>query len=218
MINLTHSCLLSNNVEKMRQFYADLLGFKPQVDNQGYAEFQMDGRSVLSIFDISVHNGMALEPAKVSGSQNIILEFEVSGIEVEYRRVEEMGVKIVKPLTTQAWGNTSFWFRDPDGKLLNFYCKENSDKKESLSCCGTDCSTCDCFSDICEGCNQSEGKVFHSPEGCPIYSCAKKDNAYKNCGECAKAPCSIWYDTRDPKFSDEEFEENIAGRIDALNK
>ena len=215
MINLTHSCLLTDNVVKMRRFYIDLLGFKPQVDNQGYVEFQMNGNSVLSIFDISVHNEMALEPAKVSGSQNIILEFEVSDIEAEYRRVEGMNVNIVKPLTTQAWGNTSFWFRDPDGNLLNFYCNE---KKKNLSCCGTDCSSCEYFSNICEGCNQLKGKVFHSPEGCSIYNCAKRDNTYKNCGECSKVPCSIWYNTRDPKFSDEEFKKNIADRIDALNK
>ncbi len=124
MINLTQSCLLTDDVKKLRQFYLELFGFKPQVDNQGYVEFQMDGNSVLAIFDLAVYNRMALEPAKISGSQNIILEFEVSDIEAEFRRVEGMHVKIVKPLTTQAWGNTSFWFRDPDGNLLNFYCKD----------------------------------------------------------------------------------------------
>lgn len=124
MVNLTHSCLLTDDVEKMRKFYMELLGFKPQVDNQGYVEFQMDGNAVLSIFDISVHNGMALEPAAISGSQNIILEFDVDDIEAEFKKVEGMDAKIVKPITTQAWGNTSFWFRDPDGNLLNFYCKK----------------------------------------------------------------------------------------------
>lgn len=124
MINLTHSCLLTDDVEKMRKFYMELLGFQPQVDNQGYVEFQMEGNAVLSIFDISVHNGMALEPATISGSQNIILEFDVDDIEAEFKKVEGMDAKIVKPITTQAWGNTSFWFRDPDGNLLNFYCKK----------------------------------------------------------------------------------------------
>lgn len=43
MINLTHSCLLTDDVEKMRQFYMELLGFKPQVDNQGYWFRDPDG-------------------------------------------------------------------------------------------------------------------------------------------------------------------------------
>ena len=31
----------------------------------------------------------------------------------------------------------------------------------------------------------------------------------QNCGECGDVPCKIWFDTRDPKFSDEEFSENL---------
>ena len=40
----------------------------------------------------------------------------------------------------------------------------------------------------------------------------------QNCGECGEVPCKIWFDTRDPKFSDEEFNENIAMRVQALKK
>jgi catechol 2,3-dioxygenase-like lactoylglutathione lyase family enzyme len=32
-----------------------------------------------------------------------------------------MGCEIAKPVTTQEWGNRSFYFRDPDGNLVNFY-------------------------------------------------------------------------------------------------
>lgn len=39
---------------------------------------------------------------------------------------------------------------------------------------------------------------------------------YKNCGECEAAPCEIWMKTRDPKFSDEEFAENVKTRMDML--
>lgn len=40
----------------------------------------------------------------------------------------------------------------------------------------------------------------------------------QNCGKCGEVPCKIWFDTRDPKFSDEEFNENIAMRVQALKK
>jgi Fe-S oxidoreductase len=39
---------------------------------------------------------------------------------------------------------------------------------------------------------------------------------YNHCGKCEKAPCDIWRSTRDPKFTDEEFEENIRERITNL--
>jgi catechol 2,3-dioxygenase-like lactoylglutathione lyase family enzyme len=86
----------------------------------------------------------------------------------------------------------------------------------NISVCGTDCSTCGCYGTMCSGCNACEGKVFHAPEGCAIYRCTIGEKHLKNCGECKEAPCSIWRNTRDPKYSDEEFEQNIAARMQSF--
>ena len=42
-----------------------------------------------------------------------------------------------------------------------------------LSVCGTDCSACPLHGNLCAGCNEACGKVFHAPEGkpCQIYGC-----------------------------------------------
>lgn len=40
----------------------------------------------------------------------------------------------------------------------------------------------------------------------------------QNCGECGQIPCKIGFDIGDPKFSDEEFKENIAMRLQTLKK
>lgn len=84
-----------------------------------------------------------------------------------------------------------------------------------ISVCGSDCSACYCYGNVCNGCNEAEGKVFHMPEGevCPIYECTVITNRYGHCGECEELPCHIWRSTRDPKFTDEEFEENIRERV-----
>lgn len=89
----------------------------------------------------------------------------------------------------------------------------------NLSVCGTDCSECYCYGKMCTGCNECEGRVFHA-EGktCAIYDCTVHDKALKNCGECQKAPCDIWMKTRDPKYSDEEFDQNVKMRIQALRQ
>ena len=84
-----------------------------------------------------------------------------------------------------------------------------------LSVCGTDCGNCGCYGDLCKGCNECDGKVFHSPEGCAIYSCVQSKGR-KDCGECPEIPCEIWRKTRDPQFSDEEFEKSISDRVKAL--
>jgi catechol 2,3-dioxygenase-like lactoylglutathione lyase family enzyme len=55
----------------------------------------------------------------------MILEFNVDDINEEYERIKGMDIEIVKELSTQAWGNTSFYFRDPDGNLIDFYENDN---------------------------------------------------------------------------------------------
>lgn len=86
---------------------------------------------------------------------------------------------------------------------------------EALSCCGTRCSECSCYGTMCKGCNESEGKVFHAPEGqaCPIYECSVNQKKQKNCGGCQNLPCDIWRNTKDPSMSDEQFENNIRQRV-----
>lgn len=91
----------------------------------------------------------------------------------------------------------------------------------SISCCGSDCSQCYCYGNMCKGCNECEGKVFHAPAGqaCSIYDCVVNTNKLSHCGKCdKKMPCEIWVKTRDPKFTDEEFEQNIAERMANLKK
>lgn len=89
-----------------------------------------------------------------------------------------------------------------------------------LSCCGTDCGGCECYGNLCKGCNESEGKVFFVQEGqaCPIYECVINRKRFKNCGNCREVPCSVWKNTRDPKYTDKEFAENIEARLRALRE
>lgn len=91
-------------------------------------------------------------------------------------------------------------------------------RSSKISVCGTDCSTCYCYKKMCNGCSACDGKVFHSPEGCAIYDCVIHGKNLKHCGECKELPCSIWRATRDPKYSDEEFEKNISERMCMLEK
>lgn len=121
MINLTHSCLITDNVKRLRDFYERLLEMPPQFDGEAYVEFQT-ANSVLAIFDLSEQNKMMTSgSAEPCANQSIILEFRVENAEREFERIRQMGVEIIKPVTTQAWGNTSFWFKDVDGNFINFY-------------------------------------------------------------------------------------------------
>ncbi len=56
-----------------------------------------------------------------SGTGRYTIEIEVDDVDVQYERLRELGVQVIKPPTTQKWGRRSVWFRDPDGNIVNFY-------------------------------------------------------------------------------------------------
>ena len=90
---------------------------------------------------------------------------------------------------------------------------------KSVSCCGTDCSACEYRTTLCGGCNETGGMPFHcETEPCSIYKCVILEKGLKNCAQCREVPCGIWQETRDPRFSDEAFAENIRQRLELLKK
>lgn len=99
--------------------------------------------------------------------------------------------------------------------VLAGFSKKRQREILGLTCCGTECGDCGFYGKNCQGCNALDGKVFHAPKGraCPIYQCCVRQKKYAACGECEELPCKIWRETRDPQFSDAEFEESIAMRV-----
>lgn len=95
---------------------------------------------------------------------------------------------------------------------------ESAAPVESLSCCGLECHRCEYHGELCEGCNESLGNVFHAPKGraCPIYECAVHQKKYPDCGACGDLPCQIWRNTKDPALPEDEFERGIQERVERL--
>ena len=90
-----------------------------------------------------------------------------------------------------------------------------------LSVCGVNCSNdCRAYDRECGGCNELGGRVswavFYGKEHCPIYECVR-EKGLTSCGDCGQAPCQVWYDTRNPDASDEEFEADLNSRLKNLS-
>ena len=102
--------------------------------------------------------------------------------------------------------------------VLSSFSKKRQREILKLSSCGTECDKCSFYGDMCKGCNECQGKVFHAPKGkaCPIYACSVNSKKLRNCSQCKELPCAIWRETRDPQLSDEAFEKNIAERVTNL--
>lgn len=102
--------------------------------------------------------------------------------------------------------------------MLNTFSKKQQRLVLGISSCGLECSACGYYKKECEGCSESQGKVFHEPPGqaCPLYACAVQKHRYVSCAECQELPCLLWREVWDPGLSEEEFEASIKERTERL--
>ncbi|MBE0431246.1 MAG: DNA alkylation repair protein [Dehalococcoidia bacterium] len=86
--------------------------------------------------------------------------------------------------------------------------------------CGWHCTGCSYYGQGCPGCRETGGKPFWTAtsdiEACPVYLCCAEQEGLEHCGLCPQLPCETFAKWRDPSMSDEESEESLAERINAL--
>jgi catechol 2,3-dioxygenase-like lactoylglutathione lyase family enzyme len=117
---LAHTCLITNNVKRLVEFYEPILGLKAKWSGGDYAEFPT-GAAVLAIFSAEAQEKYIPGSAEAGTNKRMVLEFAVADVDQEYRRLRNLVKDWVKPPTTQPWGTRSLYFRDPDGNLVDFY-------------------------------------------------------------------------------------------------
>jgi uncharacterized glyoxalase superfamily protein PhnB len=117
---LMHTCLITDNVKRLVEYYEPVLAAKAKWSGPDYAEFET-GVGVLAIFSAHAQEKYIPGSAEAARNRSAILEFQVADVDAEYRRLHGLVTTWVKPPTTQPWGTRSIYFRDPDGNLVDFY-------------------------------------------------------------------------------------------------
>ncbi len=117
---LVNTCLITNNVKQLTNFYEKVLRISAKQSSAEYAEFPT-GVGVLAIFSAKAQEQYIPRSAQADTNKSAILEFEVDDVDQEYARLQSIVTDWVKDPTTQPWGTRSFYFRDPDGNLVDFY-------------------------------------------------------------------------------------------------
>ena len=117
---LVNTCLISDHVKRLADFYESVLLVKPKWSGEDYVEFPT-GAGTLAIFSEAAQEKYISGSAEGAKNRSAILEFKVANPDKEYRRLQSLVKDWVKPPTTQPWGTRSIYFRDPDGNLVNFY-------------------------------------------------------------------------------------------------
>lgn len=118
-MKLAGICLITKDVGRLRAFYENALGAQATGDDT-HTEISTQGAG-LAIFSEEGMEGMAPGSTQGIGCGSVTLMFEIQGVDEAYARVHALGAGIVKPPQTHPWGSRAFWFRDPDGNIVDFY-------------------------------------------------------------------------------------------------
>jgi catechol 2,3-dioxygenase-like lactoylglutathione lyase family enzyme len=117
---LINTCLITNDVERLAAFYAQVLNMKPRRVDATYVDFPT-GTGVLALFAAEAQEKYIPGSAMPGQNHSAILEFKVTDVDQEYARLHDLVKHWVKQPTTQPWGTRSIYFRDPDGNLVDFF-------------------------------------------------------------------------------------------------
>ena len=118
MAKLVGVCLVTSNVPVLVDFYTKVLGVKAEGDDV-HAVLSTEGAGI-AIFSAEGMESMAPRSMQGTGYGSFITMFEVEDVDAEYERLKALDVEFVMLPTTHPWGARSFWFRDPDGNIVDF--------------------------------------------------------------------------------------------------
>jgi catechol 2,3-dioxygenase-like lactoylglutathione lyase family enzyme len=118
--SLIYTCLITNDVKQLTDFYRRVLQVKPRASGESYVEFPTDA-GTLAIFGAAAQEKYIPGSAQAGQNRSAILEFNVANVDLEYSRLQGIVKVWVKPPTTQPWATRSIYFRDPDGNLVDFF-------------------------------------------------------------------------------------------------
>jgi catechol 2,3-dioxygenase-like lactoylglutathione lyase family enzyme len=117
---IDYTVIFVRDIDAMRRFYEDVLGFGLLRElSPGWIEYRV-GENTLALAKPRL---TAADVPTPSGSASLQLAFKVSAAEVDQCADElvRQGVSLLSPPTDQAFGHRTMFFRDPDGNLLEVF-------------------------------------------------------------------------------------------------
>ena len=111
-------CLITEDVSRLTEFYRRVLQTTADGDDT-HATIDTKGAGI-SIFSRNGMENMVAGSTENTGNSRHTLVFEVEDVDAEFERLNEMDVDFLMLPTTQPWGCRAFWFRDPDGNIVDF--------------------------------------------------------------------------------------------------
>jgi len=125
--------IVTANIKQSVAFYEKAMGLTAQWYTEDFAELKTTTITIAigSTQTMKMFGSEHLTESK--SATNIIIEFLVSNVDVEYERIKTLTNKIVQEPTTMPWGNRSLLFCDPDGNLINFFTPVSTEALQKFS-------------------------------------------------------------------------------------
>ncbi|MGY0036613.1 VOC family protein [Pedobacter sp. NJ-S-72] len=110
----------ANDLQAMKKFYEENLGWKPVVENKDIVFYQMNG----FLFSIGKRKDLADfigVPTEGRGFRAVTIGYNVptaQEVTVIYEKLKAKGVKILKAPTIPPFGGLFFYFEDIEGNII----------------------------------------------------------------------------------------------------
>ena len=120
--NLDYVILLCEEIESMRHFYHEVLGFPIYRDEATGRDRWIEMRVGAVLLTLR-YRGRPYDGPDLPGSAKIQLAFRVTPSEVDtcYTELMSQGVEILEAPRRQDWGHKTLFFKDPEGNILEIY-------------------------------------------------------------------------------------------------
>ncbi len=110
-----HSVVIwTEDVSRLLPFYRDVLGLKPQIENEGFVAFEASSGAALALGAHSEVKGRSQDPYRM------MVDLQVDDCQAEYERLSKQGVEFLRPPGKDG-DVTIATFLDPDGNVLQLF-------------------------------------------------------------------------------------------------
>ena len=117
---IDYTVVFARDMVAMQHFYGTVMGFPLlRALSDRWVEYRV-GATTLAL---TVHGGRFDDQPPTKGALSLQLAFRVAPDVVAAcaAELEAKGVKLVAPLTDQAFGHRTIFFRDPDGNVIEIF-------------------------------------------------------------------------------------------------
>ncbi|MBW7844218.1 MAG: VOC family protein [Bacteroidia bacterium] len=116
----THIILFVQDQQISKDFYQTVLATEPTLHVEGMTEFNIGNKIVIGLMP---KNGIAkiISPERVFSDKIIStceLYLYVENVTDEYNRILKLNINCISKLQHRDWGDTAFYFSDPDGHII----------------------------------------------------------------------------------------------------